>query len=165
MKPEIVSAKKMKIAAAIGSGMTLNEACKLAGVSRISVWKWRKNDADFDEIIDFAMDKQTAKIEDMTIQKALDPDPANNILRIFLLKTRWPHLYQDKNNVTIGTNHQIDVSLKSESSSKVALDAIAVLGALRDAGVVVAGKRHSDRLEDSVLPAIADDEASGVSDA
>lgn len=68
--------------------MSQYAAAESCGVSARTIRVWRKKDPELDWMVREASCRATDQVEAMTYNKCLDPDPANNALRIFWLKTR-----------------------------------------------------------------------------
>jgi hypothetical protein len=65
-------------------------------VTRRTVYKARTEHADFREAWDDVMDQVIDRIEEITLNQALDPDDAKGITaRIFLLKCWRPERYKE----------------------------------------------------------------------
>jgi hypothetical protein len=74
----------------------VSAAAEKAGVTRRTVYKARTEHADFREAWDDVMDQVIDRIEEITLNQALDPDDAKGITaRIFLLKCWRPERYKE----------------------------------------------------------------------
>jgi hypothetical protein len=83
---------------AFRAGATWPEATRAVGVSERTIRRWCEADPDFAAAIEAARDRPLAEVESTTLQQCLDPDPANNTLRMFFLKCRAPEVWNDKVN-------------------------------------------------------------------
>lgn len=81
-------------------GCTWEEVAKAIDVHRTTLWRWAQADVEFGEAIKEAGADPDLDVEAITYQNAVDPDPANNTLRMFWLKNRIPQKYKDRLDVT-----------------------------------------------------------------
>lgn len=87
--------RKERLIEAFASGATWFEATRSAGVSERTVRRWCEADPEFAELVAEARCQADDQVEYQTYKNCLDPDPANNTLRIFWLKSRRPEVYRD----------------------------------------------------------------------
>lgn len=78
---------------ALGEGMSVAGAAKLAGVGRQTVYDWRKRDAAFAAAWDDAIETGTDNLEDEARRRAMS---SSDTLMIFMLKARRPDKYKDR---------------------------------------------------------------------
>lgn len=78
------------------------KAAKAAGTSRRNVYKARKNSKTFAAAWDEAFQEGIDKIEGVAMSNALDSDPKNNSMRMFMLKAWRPERYKEtvQNEIT-----------------------------------------------------------------
>lgn len=88
--------KKPDVLAAFAMGMSWREASEASGVAVSTIWRWAKDDPEFDAEIRAACADVDAEVEAVTFANCIDPDPAHNSLRMFWLKCRRPNVYQDR---------------------------------------------------------------------
>jgi len=96
---EIKEKKKKFIASFMNQPQTARGAAEAAGVSYMTVCRWRKQDAEFDRevahILELAVQARAQFIEDSATLRAMDPTNNADTLRIFMLKNLMPHRYKD----------------------------------------------------------------------
>jgi hypothetical protein len=80
--------KKKLVIDKVREGCTWDEAAKAGGVHRVTIWRWTQADPEFAKAIEEAKAGPDAEVEAVTFANATDPDPANNTLRMFWLKSR-----------------------------------------------------------------------------
>lgn len=124
------------------AGDSLQDAAHAAGVSRSTLWRWRKDDPEFNDAVELAMDRVTFAIENVSIRNALDPDPRNNRLRMFFLERRMPEIYGKRDKVELHTPEPIRV----EPSHRPDIDAGAVIRVLTEAGLLIRGTQGDSAL-------------------
>lgn len=78
---------------ALGEGLSVAGAAKLAGVGRQTVYDWRKRDAAFAAAWDDAIETGTDNLEDEARRRAMS---TSDTLMIFMLKARRPDKYKDR---------------------------------------------------------------------
>jgi transposase-like protein len=84
---------------AISAGQSVSAACRAAGIARSAVYTWRKDDAEFADAWDEAIEAGTDLLEDIARRRAV---AQSDLLLIFLLRARRPHLYSPPRAVQIG---------------------------------------------------------------
>lgn len=92
MEPE----KKAKAIAAFRAGCSWREVAEATGIGRTTLWRWAKTDEQFAKDIEEAQAGPDIEVEAVTFQNACDPDPANNTLRMFWLKSRMRSTYYEE---------------------------------------------------------------------
>lgn len=88
MTPE----KKSIFLDALRDGNSVAYSAKKAGVTRKTMYVWRKADAEFSEAWDEALDEGTDGLEDEAIKRAKN---GSDTLMIFMLKARRREVYAD----------------------------------------------------------------------
>jgi hypothetical protein len=78
----------------IASGKSMTAAAKNAGVSRMSVWRWREEQPDFAERYADAEAQSVDALRDEVWKRATAEDKPSDILLIFLMKQR-DHSFRD----------------------------------------------------------------------
>jgi hypothetical protein len=78
---------------ALGEGLSVAGAAKLAGVGRQTVYDWRKRDAAFASAWDDAIETGTDNLEDEARRRAMS---SSDTLMIFMLKARRPEKYKER---------------------------------------------------------------------
>jgi len=88
--------KKRFIAALTAQGTVLH-ACKAAGISRQTAYRWHREDLEFACLWDEAMDNAVDAVESTIYQQAIG---GNTLAAIFYLKAHRP-IYRDRLNIDI----------------------------------------------------------------
>ena len=101
--------QKKKFIAALEAQGTVLHACKAAGISRQTAYRWHRDDPDFAEQWDEAHENAVDVVESVIYQKALSGDV---IAAIFYLKAQRPK-FRDRLNIDIE-------QVKSEIQERVA---------------------------------------------
>ncbi|HET7884269.1 MAG TPA: hypothetical protein VFL55_25505 [Acetobacteraceae bacterium] len=84
------SKKRKAFLDAIEAGGSIQRACQAAGIARSAAYAWRDDDAGFASDWNDAVEQGTDQLEDAARQRALN---GSDLLIIFLLRARRPHLY------------------------------------------------------------------------
>ncbi|SEL39165.1 hypothetical protein SAMN04515666_103607 [Bosea lupini] len=79
--------------AALGEGLSVAGAAKLAGIGRQTVYDWRKRDGEFAAAWDDAIETGTDNLEDEARRRAMS---TSDTLMIFMLKARRPEKYKER---------------------------------------------------------------------
>ncbi len=90
--------KKPLVIQKFSEGMTWREVAEACDLSLSTIWLWAENDPEFKAAIKAAGESADSEVEAVTFRNACDPDPANNTLRMFWLKSRKG--YRDRLDVT-----------------------------------------------------------------
>jgi transposase-like protein len=98
--------RKELMLATLATGATWEEAAKRVGVSERTLYRWCAADEQLAALATEARDRADDQVEAVTFQKCLDPDPANNTLRMFWLKSRRPEVYRDKLHADITSGNR-----------------------------------------------------------
>ena len=85
--------KAEAITAALADGLSINAACRAAGVGRTTYYMWRNDDPEFASAADDAIEAGTDTLEDIARERAKD---SSDTLLIFLLKARRPGKYRER---------------------------------------------------------------------
>ena len=93
--------KKAHAIAKFAEGCTWREVAEAVGVHFTTIWRWAQRDPEFGKAIREAGEDADAEVEAVTFRNACDPDPANNVLRMFWLKARLG--YSDRVDITSGS--------------------------------------------------------------
>jgi hypothetical protein len=89
--------QKKKFIAALEAQGTVLHACKAAGISRQTAYRWQREDPEFADQWDEAHEQAVDSVESVLFQKALSGD---TICMIFYLKAHRP-IYRDRLNIDI----------------------------------------------------------------
>jgi hypothetical protein len=84
---------------AIASGLSVSAACKAATIGKTAAYDWRKDDAAFAREWDDAIESATDALEDIARRRAV---AQSDLLLIFLLRSRRPHVYMPPRALQIG---------------------------------------------------------------
>jgi hypothetical protein len=101
--------QKKKFIAALEAQGTVLHACKAAGISRQTAYRWHREDPDFAEQWDEAHENAVDVVESTIYQQAIG---GNTLAGIFYLKAHRP-IYRDRLNIDIE-------QVKSEIQERVA---------------------------------------------
>ena len=71
-------------------------ACKVAGVDRVTVWRWQEHDATFALAFNQAELAATEYLEGVAFDRATNADQPSDRLLEFLLRARAPAKYRDR---------------------------------------------------------------------
>lgn len=100
----------------------MTEACKLAGVSRQSIYRLRKSDEAFQTAVNQAVEEGADELEGVAKQRA---KAGSDVLLMFLLKGLRPEKYRDNHyvvNQNAPTNYTIDLSLPTGDNTPLDAD-------------------------------------------
>ena len=81
-----------RILDSLEKGSTMTDACKYAGINRITLWRWRK-DKKINEQIECVLENRAEIVEDALFIQASDPK-GNPVVKIFWLCNRLPKRWQ-----------------------------------------------------------------------
>jgi hypothetical protein len=87
------------VLAALAQGWSVHAATQRAGIGYQSYYDWRDDDSTFRAEADAAIEAATDLLEDEARRRAMD---ASDLLLIFLLRSRRPHIYNRKQTMAIG---------------------------------------------------------------
>jgi len=120
---------EMLLAAFCESG-NFADACKLAGVSRMTVWRRRQADPEFDSAFIEAKELAVQTLEEIAYDRAR---AKSDLLMMFLLKAARPEMYREKyryeHTGSDGKGIEICVSYEQLVGTTAALPAEGVLDA------------------------------------
>jgi transposase-like protein len=88
----------------IASGKSMSKAAKDAGVSRMSVWRWREEQSDFAERYADAEAQSVDALRDEVWKRATAEDKPSDILLIFLMKQRDHSFRENQKAVEVHVN-------------------------------------------------------------
>lgn len=74
-------------------GTSIVKACQAAGISVVTIWRWRKESKDFDKEVLAVLDSRTQTVEDALYSNAVK---GNVVAQIFWLKNRASDRWKDK---------------------------------------------------------------------
>ena len=94
------------ITKALKDGAGLWNACKGAGITPMTFWRWRKNNPRIDNLVNKILEGRTQLVIDALYKNALEGKiPA----QIFWLKNRQIEKWREKREYNINNNHNIEV--------------------------------------------------------
>ena len=96
------------------NGVSIRKACKYAGITEMTIWRWRKRSKAFDEEVLSILDSRTQTVEDALFMNALK---GNVTAQIFWLKNRGKGRWKDKFEHDI-TEKKVIVLGKQEKSNE-----------------------------------------------
>ena len=88
--------QKAAVIESLLGGVLVSQAAKAAGVDRVTVWRWRQHDEQFDAAYDAAMLSRIATIEDALYTQAVK---GNVGAMCFWLANRCPERWQHISNI------------------------------------------------------------------
>lgn len=95
MSDDKKDARRAKLIDCLSSGQTMEESARTIGVTSRTLRRWCDADPDLAERTADARCRADDEVEAATLANCLDPDPANNTLRMFWLKSRRPEVYRE----------------------------------------------------------------------
>lgn len=90
-----------KLIKSLSEGASISAACKVQGIDRSTYYKWRKDDPDFAQRADDAIEDGTDLLEDIAFERA--SQTSDTLIQV-LLKARRPRKYKDNQSVEITGN-------------------------------------------------------------
>jgi transposase-like protein len=91
-RTERTAKKREAFLTALSDGLSVAAGCQAAGIGRTQVYQWRKDDPDFENAWDAALEVGTDLLEDEAKRRAMS---TSDVLMIFLLKARRKEKYAD----------------------------------------------------------------------
>lgn len=110
--------KKRAMLTALGEGLSIREACKVARVGRRTYYDWRRDDRQFAADADDALADGTDRLEEIARERA---KAYSDVLLMFLMKARAPERYRDNYRV----RHEGPVAWKPDGEFQRRFDAFA----------------------------------------
>jgi hypothetical protein len=90
--------KRNAFLTALAAGNSVTAAAAAAGIGRTAVYDWRDDDSEFAAAWDAAAEESTDLLEEEARRRALS---ASDVLLIFLLKARRPHIYREPRSAAV----------------------------------------------------------------
>ncbi len=135
------------------SGVSILKASKAAGIAYVTIWRWRRDDPEFEEKVTTILDSRIMIVEDALF---LNAAKGNLGAQIFWLKNRSNGRWKDKTEQEVELNHKgldykeyvlLKGMTKDERTAFIAdLGEIIRCGNVRDAG-----KGKSSNQEESMV--------------
>jgi hypothetical protein len=91
-------------------------ACRQAGILRGAYYDWRRDDETFRQETDAAIEAATDTLEDVARNRAIEH---SDLLLIFLLRSRRPHIYNRRQTVTLAGDADNPLSVTHTGSGNV----------------------------------------------
>ena len=110
--------KKIKetVLKSLENGATMTKACIAAGTNKVTIWRWRKEDQEFDDAILSILDSRVQVVEDALFVNATSNTKAGDTTaQIFLLKNRSKGRWKDKQEI----EHSGKLELNEEETNKL----------------------------------------------
>jgi len=82
-------------------GTSIKKASEAAGVTVVSIWRWRRDDKDFDDKVTAVLNSRTQVVEDALYLNAAG---GNVAAQIFWLKNRAKDRWKDKQELGVDAN-------------------------------------------------------------
>ncbi len=92
---EVTQRKKVlkAILRSLENGAGIQAACKAAGITTMSFWRWRKKNPKLDKLVATLLEGQIEIVEDALYKSAL---AGNTTAQIFFLTNRAPERWKDR---------------------------------------------------------------------
>ncbi len=110
--------KKIKetVLKSLENGVTMTKACIAAGTNKVTIWRWRKEDQEFDDAILSILDSRVQVVEDALFVNATSNTKAGDTTaQIFFLKNRSKGRWKDKQEI----EHSGKLELNEEETNKL----------------------------------------------
>lgn len=104
---ETENGQKEAFLESLKKGAAINEACEMANVARVTIWRWRKSSKEFNEEVLEILDSRTQTVEDALYMNAIK---GNVVAQIFWLKNRGQERWKDKQEYNL--NHSGEINSK-----------------------------------------------------
>ncbi len=110
--------KKIKetVLKSLENGATMTKSCIAAGTNKVTIWRWRKEDQEFDDAILSILDSRVQVVEDALFVNATSNTKAGDTTaQIFFLKNRSKGRWKDKQEI----EHSGKLELNEEETNKL----------------------------------------------
>ncbi len=110
--------KKIKetVLKSLENGVTMTKSCIAAGTNKVTIWRWRKEDQEFDDAILSILDSRVQVVEDALFVNATSNTKAGDTTaQIFFLKNRSKGRWKDKQEI----EHSGKLELNEEETNKL----------------------------------------------
>jgi hypothetical protein len=88
----------------LDNGVSITEASEAAGITRVTIWLWRRDDEEFNNEVNSVLDSRVQTVEDALY---INATAKNNIVaQIFFLKNRSKGRWKDKTEADIDITHK-----------------------------------------------------------
>ena len=105
---------QVKFLESLAGGSTVERAARIAGVHRVTAWRRRKEDKEFDEAWDQALESGTDILEEICFKRAAEH---SDMLLMFLLKARRPEKFMERQRLE---HVRVDYSSATEELERMA---------------------------------------------
>ena len=119
--------QKKKFIETLEAQGTVLHACKAAGISRQTAYRWHRDDLEFADQWDEALENAVDVVENSLYQKAASGD---TICMIFYLKAHRP-IYRDRLNIDI---QQLKGEIEERAAHGAPIDQNVVFGQMEPSG-------------------------------
>jgi hypothetical protein len=133
------------LTALAGHGI-VGEACRDAGISKNAAYEWRRDDPDFAQDWEKALDQSTEKLERIAVDRAVKQSDS---LMQFVLKARKPETYRERVEHTGPRGGPIEVHATDDTRHARIRE---ILGELGGAGALVELGLMGDVIDVESLP-------------
>tara|TARA_B100002003_G_C13880829_1_gene430028 strand:- start:171 stop:536 length:366 start_codon:yes stop_codon:yes gene_type:complete len=99
----------------LANGTSISKAATAAGITIMTIWRWRRKSKSFDEDVLSVMNSRTQEVEDALYIKAVK---GNVIAQIFWLKNRAKDRWKDKIDSEVDDKVEITVKLPEDLVEK-----------------------------------------------
>ena len=91
----------------LDNGVSITKASEAAGITRVTIWQWRKDDEKFDNEVNSILDSRIQIVEDALFLNATEAKKSGDtIAQIFYLKNRSKGRWKDKTEADIDITHK-----------------------------------------------------------
>jgi len=91
----------------LDNGVSITKASEAAGITRVTIWQWRKDDIEFDNEVNSILDSRIQIVEDALFLNATEAKKSGDtIAQIFYLKNRSKGRWKDKTEAEIDITHK-----------------------------------------------------------
>ena len=91
----------------LDNGVSITKASEAAGITRVTIWQWRKDDIEFDNEVNSILDSRIQIVEDALFLNATEAKKSGDtIAQIFYLKNRSKGRWKDKTEADIDITHK-----------------------------------------------------------
>jgi len=103
----VTARKRRAILTSLESGAMLDAAAKAAGISRQTLWRWRREDPDFNAQVEEALMSRIGVVEDALYEAA---QRGNITAIVFFLCNRARHRWRDLRHIEGNVYHHMSTT-------------------------------------------------------
>ena len=95
----------------LANGTSIVKAATAAGITIMTIWRWRKESKDFDDAVLSIIDSRTQTVEDALYKNTIK---GNVVAQIFWLKNRAGNRWKDRQEQTVEEGLDITIRYANE---------------------------------------------------